>query len=103
MNVSMRWLRDLVPGLELAPEEAADRLALRGAPVEAITEPGRALGDIVVGRVLEATKHPNADRLTVCKVDGGGGEELSVVCGAPNVRAGGWYPFAPVGAVLPGG
>ncbi|HUP51493.1 MAG TPA: phenylalanine--tRNA ligase subunit beta [Longimicrobiales bacterium] len=102
MNVSARWLRDLVPGLELSAQEIADRLALRGAPVESVTAPGEGLADIVVGKVLQAERHPNADRLTLCTVDGGE-EEVRVVCGAPNVRAGAWYPFAPVGSVLPGG
>ena len=102
MNVSVRWLRDLVPGLDLSPREIADRLALRGAPVESIESPGEGLGDIVVGRVLSRAQHPNADRLSLCTVDGGQGE-VRVVCGAPNVKAGALYPFAPVGAVLPGG
>jgi phenylalanyl-tRNA synthetase beta chain len=102
MNVSARWLRDLVPGLELSAQEIADRLALRGAPVDSVTAPGAGLGDIVVGKVLATERHPNADRLTLCTVDGGEGE-VRVVCGAPNVRTGAWYPFAPVGSVLPGG
>jgi phenylalanyl-tRNA synthetase beta chain len=101
MKVSARWLLDLVPGLSASPKEMADHLALRGAPVESITSPGTGLGDIVVGRVLTAEPHPNADRLTLCTVDGGDGV-VQVVCGAPNVQAGGVYPFAPVGAVLPG-
>ncbi len=102
MNVSVRWLRDLVPGLRLSAAELAERLALRGAPVESAVSPGEGLGDIVVGKVLAAEPHPNADRLTLCRVDGGDGE-VGVVCGAPNVRAGAWYPFAPVGSTLPGG
>jgi len=102
MNVSYRWLRTLVPGLELSPEEVAEHLALRGAPVEEMHAPGALLGDVVVARVITTGKHPNADRLSLCSVDAGG-EPKSVVCGAPNVKAGSWYPFAPVGAVLPGG
>jgi len=102
MNVSTRWLRDLVPGLELSAAEIAERLALRGAPVESMASPGEGLRDVVVGKVITADRHPNADRLSLCTVDGGAGV-VSVVCGAPNVRAGGWYPFAPVGSELPGG
>ena len=101
MNVSYRWLKDMVPGLELSPEKLAEHLALRGAPVEKISSAGAELGDIVVAVVLETVQHPNADRLSLCTVDGGHGE-VKVVCGAPNVKAGSWYPFAPVGAVLPG-
>jgi len=92
----------MVPGLALTPEAMAERLALRGAPVESIVSLGASLGDVVVAKVIAAARHPNADRLTLCTVDAGGGS-LQVVCGAPNVRAGGWYPFAPVGATLPGG
>ncbi len=101
MKVSLRWLLDLVPGLHLGAEELAEHLALRGAPVDAIERPGAGLADVVVGKVMTAGPHPNADRLSLCTVDGGDGE-VQVVCGAPNVKSGAWYPFAPVGAVLPG-
>ena len=101
MNVSYRWLRDLVPELDAKPERVAERLALRGAPVEEVRSPGLGLADVVVGKVLTAGPHPGADRLSLCTVDGGSGA-VQVVCGAPNVAAGKWYPFAPVGAVLPG-
>lgn len=102
MNISYRWLRDLVPGLTLQPQELADRLAMLGAPVDEIADVGGALRDVVIARVEAAARHPNADRLSLCQVDAGNGT-LSVVCGAPNVRAGAYYPFAPVGATLPGG
>lgn len=101
MNVSYRWLKEMVPGLELTPDEVAAHLALRGAPVEGMASPGAELGDVVVGKVLTAGRHPNADRLSVCTVDGGSGV-VSVVCGAPNVKAGSWYPFIPAGGTLPG-
>jgi len=101
MNVSTRWLKDMVAGLEGTPEELADHLALRGAPVEGISSPGAALGDIVIARVISAQQHPNADRLSLCEVDGGEGI-VQVVCGASNVKSGAYYPFAPVGALLPG-
>jgi phenylalanyl-tRNA synthetase beta chain len=102
MNISYRWLQDLVPGLRLTPQQVADRLAMLGAPVDEVTDLGAGLRDILIGRVLEAQRHPNADRLSLCSVDAGG-ETLQVVCGAPNVRAGAYYPFAPVGAALPDG
>lgn len=101
MNVSLRWLKEMVPGLGGTPKELAEHLALRGMPVEEITSPGEALADIVIGKVIAAAQHPNADRLRVCEVDGGDGV-VQVVCGAPNVKAGTYYPFAPVGSVLPG-
>jgi len=101
MNVSYRWLKDMVPGLRLGAREVADHLALRGAPVEEMVSPGAELGEVVVGRVVTSGPHPNADRLSLCTVDAGAGV-VQVVCGAPNVKAGSWYPFAPVGATLPG-
>lgn len=101
MNVSTRWLKDMVPGLAGTPEELSVHLALRGAPVDEISSPGDGLRDIVIGKVLKAEQHPNADRLKVCEVDGGDGI-VQVVCGAPNVTADRYYPFAPVGSLLPG-
>lgn len=103
MNISYRWLRDLVPALDEAPAALGERLALLGAPVDTLTDLAGGLGDIVVAQVVEAGPHPNADRLSLCQVDAGTGETLSVVCGAPNVRAGARYPFIPVGGTLPGG
>lgn len=103
MNVSLAWLKALAPGVESDPEALAERLAALGFPVEGSVAHGELLSDIVVGRVVEAGQHPNADRLSLCRVDAGGDELMTVVCGAPNVRAGGVYPFIPVGGVLPGG
>jgi len=64
---------------------------------------GEGLEDVVVGLVLEVGKHPNSDRLSLCRVDAGTGEALEVVCGAPNVVEGARYPFIPAGGTLPGG
>jgi phenylalanyl-tRNA synthetase beta chain len=102
MNASYNWLRSLAPTIEGTPSEIAARLGLLGAPVDELTELGSGLGDVVIARVEEVRQHPNADRLRICTVNAGG-EALQVVCGAPNVTAGGFYPFAPVGARLPGG
>jgi phenylalanyl-tRNA synthetase beta chain len=103
MNISYRWLRELVPDLQDGVQELADRLATLGAPVEEILHLGEPLADITIARVAEVRRHPNADRLSLCVVEAGGGEPVQVVCGAPNVQAGAFYPFAPVGATLPGG
>ncbi|MFI5279184.1 MAG: phenylalanine--tRNA ligase subunit beta [Gemmatimonadales bacterium] len=102
MNASLRWLSELL-GTNLDARDVRDRLAMLGAPVDVMETRGAGLEGVVVGLVLEATKHPNADRLTLTRVDAGGPEPLSVVCGAPNVTAGKKYPFAPVGTELPGG
>src|SRR5213596_2795791 len=101
--VSRRWLEALL-GRSLVAREVAERLTMTCAAVEAVVPVHQDLGDVLVGQVLETKPHPNADRLTLCLVDAGGvGGPLEVVCGAPNVQAGRKYPFAPVGATLPGG
>lgn len=103
MNVSYRWLQSLAPTLSGSPQEVADRLALLGAPVDEVVDLGAEIGGIVIARVDDVRPHPNADKLRVCTVDAGTGESLQVVCGAPNVEAGRFYPLAPVGATMPGG
>jgi len=100
--VSRRWLEALI-GKPLDGQDVADRLARQVAPVDGVVPIHQDLRDVLVGRVLEVRQHPNADRLSLCLVDAGGGQPLEVVCGAPNVQAGKSYPFAPVGATLPGG
>lgn len=103
MNISYHWLRTLAPTITDSADKVAERLGMLGAPVDEMTRLGAELGDIVIARVTEVRPHPNADRLRLCMVEAGEPEPLQVVCGAPNVEAGGFYPFAPVGATLPGG
>ena len=102
MNASRRWLEEMLRR-PLDSRELVDRLAMLGAPVDAIVPLHAGLGDIVVGLVEEVRAHPNADRLRLCTVNDGTTERRKVVCGASNVVAGGKYPFAPLGATLPGG
>ncbi len=102
MNLSRRWLEAFL-GRALDPRELADRLAMLVGPVDAVEPLHQELTAIVVARVDAVRPHPNADRLRLCTVSHGADEPSVVVCGAPNVEAGGWYPFAPVGASLPGG
>jgi phenylalanyl-tRNA synthetase beta chain len=82
-----------------------DLITARCCTVDEIVRLREDLADVVVGLVVEAAPHPNSDHLWVTRVDAGlaGGELLDVVCGAPNVRAGATYPFAPAGSTLPGG
>jgi phenylalanyl-tRNA synthetase beta chain len=101
MLASLNWIGDLL-GRRLDPAATAEQLTMLGAAVDAIEPIHQDLGDVVVALVEEAQPHPNADRLTLCVVNAGG-TPVEVVCGAPNVRAGRKYPFAPVGATLPGG
>jgi phenylalanyl-tRNA synthetase beta chain len=101
MIVSRRWLEALL-GRPLDARDTAERLTTHAAAVDAVVPLHQDLGDVLVARVLEVKKHPAADRLSLCLVDAGTGP-VEVVCGAPNVTAGKAYPYAPVGAVLPGG
>ena len=101
MKLPLSWLREWVE-VEATPEVIAHALTRQGLYVDGIATLGASHPGVVVARVLEVTPHPNADRLSLCRVDGGGGE-LRVVCGATNVRAGMLVPLATVGAVLPDG
>ncbi|MEO5617501.1 MAG: phenylalanine--tRNA ligase subunit beta [Candidatus Eisenbacteria bacterium] len=101
MKLPESWLRDWIE-YDGGPEGVAEALTRRGFYVDGIERRGGDFPGIVVARVLEVQKHPNADKLSLCRVDGGAGE-LRVVCGAPNVRAGMVVPLATVGAKLPGG
>ncbi|MEJ2548639.1 MAG: hypothetical protein P8125_12650 [Gemmatimonadota bacterium] len=103
MDISVNWLRALVPGLEGTAQELADRISLGAIPVDRVIPVGDELSGIVIARVVEARPHPNADRLTLCRVDAGTGELIDVVCGAPNVEEGALYPYVAPGRELPGG
>ena len=101
MRISVNWLNEWLD----TPAEARDlasRLTMAGLEVEAIERAAPTLAGIVVGEIVERDKHPNADSLSVCKVNAGG-ELLQVVCGAPNARAGLKAPFATIGTTMPGG
>lgn len=102
MNASYEWLRAFVP-FDQTPQQLRDLLTSRCATVDDLVQLNGDLRDIVIGRVVEAGRHPNSDHLWLAKVDTGGGTLVDVVCGAPNVSTDTLYPFAPVGAVLPGG
>jgi phenylalanyl-tRNA synthetase beta chain len=106
-KIPLSWLREYVPVTATA-EEIATRLASATAEVERVSYRGVSdvegnLGRFVVGRVVAAGKHPNADRLQLCRVDVGEGEPRQIVCGAWNFGAGATVAVALPGAVLPGG
>jgi phenylalanyl-tRNA synthetase beta chain len=102
MQFSERWLRSFVDP-PLGSDELAHLLTMSGVEVETCRPVAPPFSGVVVGQVLSVRKHPNADRLTVCSVDVGTGEPLSIVCGAPNVAVGMKAPVALVGAQLPEG
>ena len=107
MRVPVSWLRDYVP-VEMPLDQLAERLSISTAEVEGIERRGVPdqdgnLGLFRVGKVLEAAKHPNADRLQLCRVDIGEREPRQIVCGAWNFGPGATVAVALPGAVLPGG
>ena len=101
MKFSESWLRTLVD-TKLSSEELSHLLTMAGLEVEELDPVAPAFNDVVVARVLEVVRHPDADRLNVCKVDTGRGEPTTIVCGAPNVAVGLRVPCALPGAQLPG-
>jgi len=100
VKFTLAWLKDHLDTPATA-REIADRLSSIGLEVESIDDPGEKLRAFTIAKVLEAKRHPNADRLQVCKVDTGSGI-AEVVCGAPNARAGMIGVFAPLGTYIPG-
>ncbi len=96
MKFSENWLRHHVK-TDASREELAATLTAIGLEVEAMTVLGAALDGVVVARIVECAKHPEADRLQVCQVDAGQGDLLQIVCGAPNARPGLLAPLATIG------
>ncbi len=101
MKLTLSWLKE---HLETdAPQgEIVETLTRIGLEVEAVHDPAAALKDFVVAEIVEAGRHPDADRLQVCKVATGPGDPLQVVCGAPNARKGLKTVFAAPGTHIPG-
>jgi len=102
MKVTLNWLNDYVDLTGLSAEKIAEALTMAGLEVEAVQPIGQELAALIVAEIREVEKHPEADRLSLCKVSTGR-EILEVVCGAPNVRPGVLIPLALPGTVLPGG
>jgi phenylalanyl-tRNA synthetase beta chain len=101
MKFTLRWLKEHLD-TDRPLGELADKLTMIGLEVERIEDKGKLLAPFTIARVVEAKRHPNADRLQVCMVDTGSGSPVQVVCGAPNARTGMKGVFAPPGAFIPG-
>ncbi|MCI1438286.1 MAG: phenylalanine--tRNA ligase subunit beta [Acetobacter indonesiensis] len=102
MKFTLSWLYDHLETSATLPEICA-KLNQIGLEVEGVENRGAAIEPFLTARILEATQHPNADRLQVCRVDAGPGfQDVQVVCGAPNARAGLAVIFAPPGTYVPG-
>jgi len=102
MIVSHEWLREFVPHTRTAAE-AGEQLSRHVVTLDGLESLRADLATFVVATVVEASRHPDSDHLSVTRVDDGSGELLDVVCGAPNVTAGHKYPFARTGTVMPDG
>jgi phenylalanyl-tRNA synthetase beta chain len=100
MKVTLNWLKQYVQ-FHWSPEELAERLTMLGIEVEEIQKLGGEFEGVVVAQVLTCEKHPNADKLSVCRVQDGKGER-QIVCGAHNFKAGDKVPLILPGHTLPG-
>jgi len=100
MRISLNWLQELV-SFTRSPQEVADALTMAGFEVEGIEDRRTWADGVVVGKILNADRHPQADRLQVCTVDIGGAETLNIVCGAANARTGLYVAIATIGTYLP--
>lgn len=102
MKFSESWLREWVSP-NISTQQLVDQITMAGLEVDAVEPAAGEFSGVVVGEIISAEQHPDADKLRVCTVAGNGDETCQVVCGAPNARVGIKIPFATVGAVLPPG
>ena len=104
MRTSLKWIKDLVPGIEdLTPQEYLDAMTLSGSKGEYYVELDKNLENIVVGQILKIEKHPDADKLVICQVNVGQEEPVQIVTGAPNVFEGAVVPVVLAGGKVAGG
>ena len=103
MRVPLSWLKEFVNLDGFSVEEIAKQITLAGSEISSIETTGGDIPSVIIGKIVSVHKHPDADKLSVCKVDVGDGDTLSIVCGAPNVKEGIYVPIAMIGAKLPNG
>ena len=103
MNLSMEWLKDYVPSLEVEPKKYSDVMTDTGSKVEGYEELGKELSNIKVGKINKIERHPDADRLVVCQVDIGTGTDTQIITAATNVFEGALVPVAVAPASVVGG
>ncbi|RED63838.1 phenylalanine--tRNA ligase subunit beta [Cohnella lupini] len=103
MNVSYRWLSDYIDLSGISAEQLAEMMTRGGIEIDSVPSRNAGVSGVVVGYVKTREKHPDADKLSVCTIDAGTGEDLQIVCGAANIGADMKVPVAMVGAKLPGG
>lgn len=102
MNLSMKWLSDFVR-IDALPRAFSEAMTMSGSKVEGYEVEGDEISNVVVGKILEIEKHPDADSLVVCKIDVGTEESIQIVTGANNITTGDYIPVAMHGSSLPNG
>ena len=103
MDLSRKWLSEFVDTADISDKEFCDALTLSGSKVETYTRTGAGIENVVVGKILEMTRHENSDHMWVCQIDVGQNAPVQIVTGAQNQTVGDLVPVALPGAVLPGG
>ncbi len=103
MNTSLSWIKAYVPELDVTAQEYMDAMTLSGSKVEGYEKLDEDLEKIVIGQIKKIEKHPDADKLVVCQVDVGTGEDVQIVTGAPNVKEGQKVPVVLDGGRVAGG
>ena len=93
MNLSMKWLKEFVD-IDVDPKEFADKMTMSGSKVEGFEDDGGKINNVVVGKILSIDKHPNADKLSVCKVDVKSEAPLQIITSAKNIQIGDLVPIA---------
>lgn len=102
MNLSMRWLKDFVDDIDMAPRDFCEGMTMSGSKVEVWETENTDIENVVVGKVLSMERHPDSDHLWICQIDLGS-EQVQIVTGAQNVNEGDYVPVAKHGSSLPGG
>ena len=102
MRFNLRWLKDYLK-TDASWDQLLDAITMAGHEVEEAIDLGMGAEPIIVGRILEKGQHPDADKLSLCVVEGAKGERHQIVCGAQNIAVGQHVPLALVGATLPNG
>ena len=102
MKFSESWLREII-NIKLNSSELSHKLTMLGHEVDSVISDGSGIDGIVIAEIVNYAKHPNADRLSLCEINYGNSNYISVICGAPNVKIGLKTALAKVGQSLPDG
>ncbi len=102
MFLSLNWLKDYIQ-LDVPVDALCDRMIMLGMKIESVARLGDEIQNVRIGRIVSMERHPDADKLSVCRMDVGEGEPLTIVCGAQNMKVGDKVPTAMIGGQLPGG